>query len=80
VKIQRSLKVPIGQKMEWKTEMEAACSALGTFDGNKYYKEDDCLECIKDLIRYLRRDDDNFTLRRGLGQIGVIKSGFSHQT
>ena len=60
--------------MEWNTELEATCSALGTYDGTKYYKDNDCLECIKDLIRYLRRDDDNHTLRRSLGQIGVVKT------
>ena len=60
--------------MEWKIELEATCSALGTYDGTKYYKDDDCLECIKDLIRFLRRDDDNHTLRRSLGQIGVVRT------
>jgi hypothetical protein len=37
--------------MDWKTEVEATCSALGTFDGSKYHKEDDCLECVKDLVK-----------------------------
>lgn len=60
--------------MDWKTELESTCSALGTFDGNKYYKDDDCLECVKDLIRFLRRDDGNHELRRRLGHIGVLQT------
>ena len=60
--------------MNWNVELEATCSALGTFDGSRYLKDDDCLECVKDLIRFLRRDDDSHTLRRSLGQIGVVKT------
>ena len=25
----------------------------------KYYPGEDCVECVKDLIRFLRRDDEN---------------------
>ena len=60
--------------MDWNVELDATCSALGTFDGTKYLKDDDCLECVKDLIRYIRRDDDNHTMRRSLGQIGVVRT------
>ena len=57
-------------------DLESTCSALGTNDGaGSYHKDDDCLECVKDLIRFLRRDDgNNHTLRRALGQIGVVNS------
>ena len=57
-------------------DLESTCAALGTNDGaGAYHKDDDCLECVKDLIRFLRRDDgNNHTLRRALGQIGVVKS------
>ena len=58
------------------TELESTCSALGTNNGAKtYHKDEDCLECVKDLIRFLRRDDgNNHTLRRAIGHIGVVKS------
>lgn len=56
------------------TEVESACAALGTNDGTTYRKDEDCLECVKDLIRFLRRDDANHTLRRTMGHIGVVRS------
>ena len=62
--------------MDYLTDLESTCAALGTNDGaGSYHKDDDCLECVKDLIRFLRRDDgNNHTLRQALGQIGVVKS------
>ena len=33
---------------------QATCSNLGIFDGEKYLPEPDCVECVKDLIRFLR--------------------------
>ena len=61
---------------DYLTELESTCAALGVHDGaGSYHKDDDCIECVKDLIRFLRRDDgNNHTLRRALGQIGVVKS------
>lgn len=32
------------------------------------------MECVKDLIRFLRRDDNNHEIRRSLGDLGVVKS------
>ena len=62
--------------VDYLTDLESTCSALGTNDGaGSYHKDDDCIECVKDLIRFLRRDDgNNHTLRRALGEIGVVKS------
>ncbi len=60
--------------MEWRGELESTCAALGFSDGIKYYKDDECTECVKDLIRFLRRDDSSHVLRRSLGQIGVVQS------
>ena len=46
--------------MDYLTDLESTCAALGTNDGaGSYHKDDDCLECVKDLIRFLRRDDGN---------------------
>jgi timeless len=61
-------------KMEWRADLESTCAALGTYDGIKYQRDDECIECVKDLIRFLRRDDDSHQLRRSLGQIGVVQS------
>ena len=35
-------------------DVQATCSNLGIFDGEKYLPEPDCVECVKDLIRFLR--------------------------
>ena len=60
--------------MDWRADLESTCAALGTSDGVNYYKDEDCIECVKDLIRFLRRDDGSHLLRRSLGQIGVVQS------
>ena len=55
-------------------ELLAACSALGYSDGVKYHKEADCLETTKDLIRYLRKDDESHEIRRALGETRVVQT------
>ncbi|XP_046407332.1 protein timeless homolog [Ischnura elegans] len=55
-------------------ELAATCNALGYFDGIKYHKDVHCLETIKDLIRYLRRDDDSHEIRRYLGDANIVKT------
>jgi timeless len=60
--------------MEWLADLESTCAALGSSDGVNYYKDEECLECVKDLIRFIRRDDAAHVLRRNLGQIGVVQS------
>lgn len=56
-------------------ELAATCNALGYFDtsANKYYTDENVLETLKDLIRYLRRDE-NFDVRRQLGETEVLKT------
>ena len=39
-----------------------------------YHPDPDCVECVKDLIRFLRRDDNNHEIRRSLGDLAVVKS------
>ncbi|XP_076629145.1 protein timeless homolog [Colletes latitarsis] len=56
------------------TELTATCAALGYYDGSKYYLDKYCLEVIKDLIRYLRRDDDSHTVRQFLYQAKVLET------
>nr|XP_023016006.1 protein timeless homolog [Leptinotarsa decemlineata] len=57
-------------------EIAATCSALGYFDAaqNKYFADSNSLETVKDLVRYLRRDDENHDIRRQLGQIKVLQT------
>ncbi|XP_063230357.1 protein timeless homolog isoform X2 [Bacillus rossius redtenbacheri] len=55
-------------------ELAATCNALGYYDGNKYYVDAHCVETVKDLIRYLRRDDANHEIRRHLGEAKVLQT------
>ncbi|XP_033610217.1 protein timeless homolog [Cryptotermes secundus] len=55
-------------------ELAATCSALGYFDGSKYYIDIHCQETIKDLIRYLRRDDENHEIRRYIGEAKILQA------
>ncbi|XP_011173663.2 protein timeless homolog isoform X1 [Solenopsis invicta] len=55
-------------------ELTATCSAIGYFDGTTYLLDNNCLDVIKDLIRYLKRDDDTHTIRRFLGQTKVLQT------
>lgn len=59
-------------------ELQAACSALGYSDGAKYYKEADCLETVKDLIRYIKKDDESHEIRRALGETKVLQTDLIH--
>ncbi|XP_076324577.1 protein timeless homolog isoform X2 [Tachypleus tridentatus] len=55
-------------------DLLATCHSLGSWDQKEYIKEPDCLESIKDLIRFLRRDDDTHDIRRQLGIIRVLET------
>ncbi|KAH1021930.1 hypothetical protein HUJ04_011414, partial [Dendroctonus ponderosae] len=57
-------------------DLAAACNALGYFDSksNKYYADANTLETVKDLIRYLRRDDETHDIRRQLGETQVLQT------
>ena len=55
-------------------ELLAACSSLGYSNGVTYQCEADCLETIKDLLRYLRKDDDRHEVRRALGDTRVMQT------
>ncbi|CAL1528352.1 unnamed protein product, partial [Lymnaea stagnalis] len=54
-------------------ELQATCSALGYMEDKKYIKEPDCLETVKDLIRFLRRDSDICDIRRQLGHAKIVQ-------
>uniref|UniRef100_A0A3B3CT90 Timeless circadian clock n=2 Tax=Oryzias melastigma TaxID=30732 RepID=A0A3B3CT90_ORYME len=55
-------------------EILATCSALGYLEGDNYHKESDCLESVKDLIRYLRHEDDSRDVRRQLGASQILQN------
>jgi timeless len=54
-------------------EILATCDNIGYADNDKYYKDPSCLECVKDLVLYLRRDDDDHSIRRLLGNTQVVQ-------
>ncbi|KAH9496091.1 hypothetical protein Btru_012707 [Bulinus truncatus] len=55
-------------------ELQATCSALGYLEGKEYIKEPDCIETVKDLIRFLRRDNDICEIRRQLGHTQILQN------
>ncbi|XP_036958172.1 protein timeless homolog [Acanthopagrus latus] len=55
-------------------ELLATCSALGYLEGEIYHKEVDCLESVKDLIRYLRHEDDTRDVRQQLGAGQIVQN------
>ncbi|XP_070758928.1 protein timeless homolog isoform X2 [Enoplosus armatus] len=55
-------------------ELLATCSALGYLEGDAYHKEADCLESVKDLIRYLRHEDDARDVRQQLGAGQIVQN------
>ncbi|CAL8401457.1 unnamed protein product [Arctogadus glacialis] len=55
-------------------EVLATCSALGYLEGETYHKEADCLESVKDLIRYLRHEDDTRDIRQQLGAGHILQN------
>ncbi|XP_051865366.1 protein timeless homolog isoform X2 [Pristis pectinata] len=56
------------------SELLATCSALGYLEGDNYHKEPDCLESIKDLIRYLRHEDETRDIRQQLGATQILQN------
>ncbi|RDD45345.1 Protein timeless-like protein [Trichoplax sp. H2] len=55
-------------------ELVATISYIGYCEDDQYVLDKDCILTIKDLIRFLRRDDDNQVVRRQLGKSFIIKN------
>ncbi|XP_029288140.1 protein timeless homolog isoform X2 [Cottoperca gobio] len=55
-------------------ELLATCTALGYLEGDTYHKEAECLESVKDLIRYLRHEDDTRDVRQQLGAGQIVQN------
>ncbi|CDW58277.1 timeless protein [Trichuris trichiura] len=53
-------------------DLQAAVGSLGFLDGQKYMKEPDCHETLKDIIYFLRRDDVDNTARKFIASCNVI--------
>ncbi|MGH0182841.1 UNVERIFIED_CONTAM: hypothetical protein FKN15_010252 [Acipenser sinensis] len=55
-------------------ELLATCNALGYLEEDTYHREPDCLESVKDLIRYLRHEDDTRDIRQQLGAGQILQN------
>lgn len=55
-------------------ELQGACSSLGSWTSKGYTKDPDCIESLKDILRYLKHDDGTHRVRRILGRIQVLKT------
>ena len=55
------------------SELVCVVANLGYFDGDDYFKGADCLESLKDLVRFLRKEDDSCDIRRQLGHSQVLQ-------
>ncbi|XKL60560.1 hypothetical protein PGB90_007617 [Kerria lacca] len=57
-------------------ELTATCNALGygVDCKNKYFVDKECKESIRELIRFLRRDDENHEIRRFLGSASILQT------
>ncbi|CAD6188489.1 unnamed protein product [Caenorhabditis auriculariae] len=52
--------------------VQGTVNALGYLEDGKYYREPDCYETMRDLIRYLRSDTPTLTARVECGRHNVI--------
>uniref|UniRef100_F6THE4 Timeless N-terminal domain-containing protein n=1 Tax=Ciona intestinalis TaxID=7719 RepID=F6THE4_CIOIN len=56
------------------TEILSTCASLGYLEDDKYFKEVDCLDSIKYLIKYLHNDDNNHSVRIQLGESQILQN------
>uniref|UniRef100_H2Y692 Timeless N-terminal domain-containing protein n=1 Tax=Ciona savignyi TaxID=51511 RepID=H2Y692_CIOSA len=59
---------------EMNTEIVSTCAALGYLEEDKYFKEADCLDSIKFLIKYLHNDDSTHSVRIQLGESQILQN------
>ncbi|XP_064471773.1 protein timeless homolog isoform X2 [Ornithodoros turicata] len=55
-------------------DIQGACSSLGSWTSKGYTKDPDCIESLKDILRYLKRDSGSHEVRRLLGRIQVLNT------
>lgn len=56
-------------------ELAAACNALGTYDPKTkiYLADNNIIETVKDIIRYLKKDTENHDFRRFFGDAKIVQ-------
>jgi len=55
------------------TELVCVTASLGYFDEDDYYLGEDCLPSLKDLIRFLRHEDESCNVRRQMGHSQLLQ-------
>jgi len=55
-------------------ELLAVCSALGYLEGDVYFKEEDCIDSVKCLIKYLHNEDSTRDIRTQLGAAHILQN------
>ncbi|GIY76214.1 protein timeless homolog [Caerostris darwini] len=55
-------------------EILGTCNALGSEVRGVYEKGTDCLECLRDLLQYLRKSDEDHSVLRFLGSNHLIET------
>ncbi|GFT54518.1 protein timeless homolog [Nephila pilipes] len=55
-------------------EILGTCNALGSEVRGVYQKGTDCLECLRDLLQFLRRPDENHSVLRFLGANHLVET------
>ncbi|GMR40918.1 hypothetical protein PMAYCL1PPCAC_11113, partial [Pristionchus mayeri] len=56
------------------TIIQGTIGALGYLEDDVYYPEPDCIETVRDLIRFLRNDGPDLLVRRCCGERNVVGS------
>ncbi|XP_012279584.1 protein timeless homolog [Orussus abietinus] len=55
-------------------ELAATCAALGCYNGHTYRLDTHCIDVIKDLIKYLKRDSEYHVVRHYLGRNKLLQT------
>lgn len=55
-------------------ELLAVTSALGYLEEDEYFKEEECLEMVKCLIKYLQNEDSTRDIRNQLGAAHILQN------
>lgn len=58
---------------EMNTELVCVMASLGYYDEDNYYMGEDCIESLKDLIRFLRKEEENCDIRRQMGAAHLVQ-------
>nr|XP_039268178.1 protein timeless homolog [Styela clava] len=56
------------------SDLLATCNALGYLEDDRYFKEPDCIDTVKCLIRFLHSEDNNHEIRIQLGAGHIVRN------